>query len=119
MSNINKEKNRAMANSSITNCLMDSMVVKGDINSKKDIIIAGQLTGNLVCNQTVIVRTKGVIKGNVTAQNIVVQGLIDGQALIKNNTHIKQNGIIKGRITTQKLIIEEGATFGKITFAET
>ena len=73
--------------------------------------IDGQVTGEIISKDTVIIGEKAKIEAQVEVNTIIVSGEINGNITSKNLLHLKRTGRIYGDINTPSLIIEEGGTF--------
>jgi len=100
--------------------------VKGNIECKAHVTIAGKLVGDLSCEQAhlnlgsiegdvsikdlVYVGEKTLIQGNITAKQATILGKVKGDCVLqKGYLHIATTGAIIGDITTGDLMVEKGA----------
>ena len=86
----------------------DSKII-GDIESQGSIHIDGEIQGNVVAKNSVIIGTSATISGNVHTSEIVVSGKIIGNVFAKKEIELKNKSIIQGDINTKLLTIEAGA----------
>ncbi len=100
------------------NCVIFGATIHGDISSEADIIISGELSGDLNCPQKVVIDKTGIVTGNIVAKSIEVIGLVKGNIRVTTHIHILKNGVVNGHIITPKLILEEGAEFASISFGK-
>ena len=73
--------------------------------------IDGQVAGEIISKDTVIIGEKAKIEAQIEVNTIIVSGEINGNITAKNLLHLKRTGRIYGDINTPSLIIEEGGTF--------
>jgi len=85
--------------------------INGDLNSDSNILLEGQVNGNVSCAGRVIIGTSGKINGNLVCVNAEIDGAMDGQLMVENLLVLRATARIKGDIQTMKLHIEEGAFF--------
>lgn len=85
--------------------------INGDLTSDSNILLEGQVNGNVSCAGRVIIGTSGKINGNLVCVNAEIDGAMDGQLMVENLLVLRATARIKGDIQTMKLHIEEGAFF--------
>lgn len=84
---------------------------KGDIESQASLRIDGEVTGNLLCQNKIIVGPTGLIVGNLEGTQIVVMGSVKGEITAKESMILKGKGRIEGNIFTTMLTIEPETHF--------
>ncbi len=99
-----------LSEQNISTLIGDGCVINGHIRAKDYVRIDGMLEGNVTVDLGLILGEKGVINGDVKAQEIIVYGTINGD-LYAEKLEIKSSGRIKGAISTQKIEVEEGAIY--------
>ena len=85
--------------------------ISGDLTSDANILLEGQVNGNVSCAGRVIIGTSGKINGNLVCANAEIEGAMEGQLMVENLLVLRETARIKGDIQTMKLHIEEGAFF--------
>jgi cytoskeletal protein CcmA (bactofilin family) len=93
------------------NVFLSGTEITGDIVSNSNLLIEGEINGNISCSGKVQVGTTGKIKGNLVCVNADIEGGLDGELTIENLLILRSTARIKGDIQTLKLNIEEGAFF--------
>lgn len=93
------------------NRILSGTEITGDIVSDSNLLIEGEIIGNISCSGKVIIGTSGKIRGNLVCVNAEVDGAMDGELTIENLLVLHSTARIKGDIQTLKLTIEEGAYF--------
>jgi cytoskeletal protein CcmA (bactofilin family) len=93
------------------NKILSGTEITGDIVSDSNLLIEGEIIGNVSCSGKVVIGTSGKIKGNLVCVNAEVDGAMDGELTIENLLFLRSTARIKGDIQTLKLNIEEGAYF--------
>ena len=86
-----------------------STKIVGDIISKADFRIDGNVEGNITTTGKVVVGKSGKITGKLSCSNADISGSISGQILISETLSLMSESYIQGDITTAKLSVEEGA----------
>lgn len=116
MLNNKKNKNKKITNtvngspqSPSLNMISEGSDVKGTINSKNDIRVAGRVEGEAISKGKLIITSSGIIEGNVKSAEADIAGKIEGEIHVTNKLILRQSAIINGDIHTKALIVEEGA----------
>tara|TARA_Y100000814_G_scaffold223182_1_gene167182 strand:- start:579 stop:989 length:411 start_codon:yes stop_codon:yes gene_type:complete len=98
-------------NNTISSILGPEIKIEGNIDAKGDLLIYGEVKGN-VSSQGTINSSKGsLVQGNISAQNASIHGKITGDLTIKNKAILGKNSHLKGNLEAAIIIIEEGAKF--------
>jgi cytoskeletal protein CcmA (bactofilin family) len=93
------------------NLILTGTEITGDFVSNSNVLIEGEINGNVSCSGKVQIGTTGKIKGNLVCVNADIEGSLDGELTIENLLILRSTARIKGDIQTLKLNIEEGAFF--------
>lgn len=84
---------------------------KGHINCASAMRIDGEIEGEFVHAQEIVVGEAGVIKSNVKARNAVIGGTVNGNVEIAEKLELLPSAKVLGDIKAGTLIIGEGAIF--------
>ena len=93
------------------NVILSGTEITGDIVSNSNLLIEGEVNGNISCSGKVQIGTTGKINGNLVCVNADIEGSLEGELTIENLLILRSTARIKGDIQTLKLNIEEGAFF--------
>ena len=93
------------------NKILSGTEITGDIVSDANLLIEGEIIGNVSFSGKVFVGTSVKIKGNLVCVNAEIDGAMDGELTIENLLVLRSTARINGDIQTLKLNIEEGAFF--------
>lgn len=85
--------------------------MEGDIVSKNDIRLDGNLIGKMTTKKKIIIGKKGFFNGKLKCENLIVEGKIKGEAKVTNSTALLAYSNFDGVLSTQKFSVEEGASF--------
>src|SRR5439155_16534789 len=89
-----------------------SVTVKGQIFSREDLIIDGEVEGAIELNDhRLTVGPNGRVRAGIKAREIVVLGSIDGNVEALDKIDIRKDAKLVGDIKTARIIIEDGAYF--------
>lgn len=87
-----------------------TLVVTGDIRSRKSIELHGAINGNITGEENVIIAADCVVTGNIHCDSLYINGKINGN-VFTNLTVINSTGEIGGDITTKLIRVEAGGFF--------
>ena len=89
-----------------------SVTIKGQIFSREDLIVDGEIEGAIELNEhRLTVGPNGRVRAGVKAREIVVLGTIDGNVEALDKIDIRKDAKLVGDIKTARIIIEDGAYF--------
>ena len=84
--------------------------IVGDIVSKADFRIDGNVEGTIVTTGKVVVGEEGIVSGKITCANSDIAGLIKGAIDVSGILSLKSSAKIEGEVIAGKLAVETGAT---------
>ena len=98
-----------------------SVIVKGQIFSREDLTIDGEVEGNVELQEhRLTVGPNGKVMATVKAREIVVIGTIHGNVEASDKIDIRKEAKLIGDIRTARIVIEDGAYFkGNIDIVRT
>ena len=85
--------------------------LKGNIKSKTDIRIDGNVEGEVVTTGKVILGKESDVIGKILCGNADVEGKFDGELTVSGTLNLKTGANVKGKVKIQKLIVESGSIF--------
>ena len=89
-----------------------AVMVKGQIFSREDLIIDGEVEGTVEAQEhRVTVGPNGKVHAGVKAREIVVLGAINGNVEATDKIDIRKDARLVGDIKTARIVIEDGAYF--------
>ncbi len=109
-----KENKKVMAentSSGSSNRIVAETKFKGDIISKTDFRIDGEIEGNFQTSGKLVVGRTGFIKGVIVCENADIEGKIEGTLRVSSMLSLKATAIVEGEVFADKLSIEPGAVF--------
>lgn len=89
--------------------IAQGVIIKGDISSRSDIRVDGQMNGKLFSEGRVIVGETAVIQGSLICTDVDLFGKVEGDLYVNNVLSVKGSAIINGNIHVRKLQVEMGA----------
>jgi len=85
--------------------------ITGDINSKGDLRVDGQISGTVITEGKIVVGPDGRVEGTIKCKNANISGVISANLEVAELIVLKDTAKIKGDILTKKISIEPGAEF--------
>lgn len=110
MAFFSKKDNVALDLQSISTLISEGCIIDGNIKAPAFARIDGQITGDVVVDEGLILGEKGSILGNILTKEMVIYGSITGN-IQTNSLEIKATGKVTGEIRTQTLSVENGAVY--------
>src|SRR5579863_3706959 len=95
-----------------TAVLGKSVIVKGQIFSREDLTIDGEVEGTVELQEhRLTVGPNGKVMASIKAREIVVLGTIHGNVEASDKIDIRKEAKLVGDIKTARIVIEDGAYF--------
>ncbi|HYH44596.1 MAG TPA: polymer-forming cytoskeletal protein [Thermoanaerobaculia bacterium] len=89
--------------------------IGGEITGATELLVDGEIEGEVRVEASVMVGTGGVIRGPVSARVVRVAGKIFGKVHGSERVEVGASGTLEGDIVSPRVIIAEGAFFkGKV-----
>lgn len=82
----------------------------GDIVSDCNLVIDGEVNGNILSRAAVTIGKKGKVEGKISASKITISGFFKGE-LDGESVELSSTSNVIGNITSDKLVIEDGGNF--------
>ena len=94
-----------------TNRIVEGTIIKGDIISKADFRLDGELIGNFQSQEKIVIGPTGIVIGDIQCNNADIEGKFVGKIKVLELLNVKDTAIIQGEVTVGKLSVEPGADF--------
>lgn len=89
-----------------------SVIVKGQIFSREDLTIDGEVEGTVELQEhRLTIGVNGKVRASVKARELVVLGTIHGDVETTDKIDIRKEAKLVGDIKTARIVIEDGAYF--------
>jgi len=105
-----KEENPAKDIKAAETIIGPSVRVEGDFISQHDIIIDGEVVGNISTQNNLRIGKGAVVKAKIDAKNAYISGKVIGNVTVKDKLKITETATIKGNVTAKILEMEQGAS---------
>ncbi len=110
MAFFSKKDNVALDLQSISTLICEGCILDGNLKAPAFARIDGQVTGDVMVDEGLILGEKGSILGNILTKEMVIYGTVTGN-IQTNSLEIKSTGKVSGEIRTQTLSVENGAVY--------
>ncbi|MBI5596244.1 MAG: polymer-forming cytoskeletal protein [Elusimicrobia bacterium] len=92
---------------------------QGALTVRGSLRIDGEVEGNILEAQSVIVGPRGRVRGDICAELVIVSGNVNGDVSAAGQLELKAGGRLVGNIRAAKLTIDDGAVFeGRCVMSE-
>ncbi|HEY2843765.1 MAG TPA: polymer-forming cytoskeletal protein [Bryobacteraceae bacterium] len=89
-----------------------SVVVKGQILSREDLTIDGEVEGTVEMQEhRLTIGPNGKVRASVKAREVIVLGSLNGNVETTDRIDIRKEAKLVGDIRTARIVIEDGAYF--------
>ncbi len=85
--------------------------VEGKLTFEASVKIDGQIEGEVVAQDTVIVGENAVVTAQVTAGTVIIRGKVTGDIVARKRVELRAPGKVVGNIHTPTIVIHEGVFF--------
>ena len=100
------------SSSSHSTVLGGTLVLKGELSGKEDLLIEGQFDGSVdVPEHCLTVGPQGHVKADIRARQVIVNGSIDGKVTAKDKVELHKTANVVGDLVSASVSIDDGAYF--------
>jgi cytoskeletal protein CcmA (bactofilin family) len=93
-------------------CLGGSLVLRGELSGKDDLVIEGQIEGPInLEDHCLTIAAQGQVKSDISAGQVIISGSAVGKISAAKRIEIRKTGHVVGDLITAGIAIEEGAYF--------
>jgi cytoskeletal protein CcmA (bactofilin family) len=95
-----------------TACVVGANITfKGEITGDEDLLVEGNVEGQIRISRELRVGPRGKVKATVSAQSVIISGELVGDCDAVGRVEIQATGRLMGNIRAPKVVIAEGAVF--------
>ena len=96
-----------------SNIIGAGSVIQGDQTIKGHLLISGECVGNTkldpLSEDTVVIDTTGILRGDIVCKNAIVIGRVDGNLRVENRLEIYPTAVVNGDINYGQIFIHADA----------
>ena len=87
-----------------------SVVIKGELWAKEDVLIAGRVEGSINVNgHLVVIEDRAHVEGDIAATEIVVAGAVHGSLVADERIQAQAGADIQGQVAAPRIVVADGA----------
>lgn len=95
----------------MTTVLGKEATITGKLEVTTSLRVDGNVKGEVVAQETLVIGNTGKVEGDVTAKNCVVAGQVLGNVMAQEKVELQAKSLLQGDLKTKSLVIEQGAVF--------
>lgn len=103
------------SNNQICAIIEEGCRFEGNLSFNGVVRIAGNVTGSIFSNDTLIISEGAIINADINANVILMSGTVKGNIKATSRVEIRKPARFEGSIMSPSLIVEEGVIFHGIT----
>ena len=84
--------------------------VEGEFKSEGDVVIDGEVQGNIESKGSLTVGNDAIINADLKAEEAHISGQITGNVTVKSLLVLRGSASVKGDITCERITVESGST---------
>jgi cytoskeletal protein CcmA (bactofilin family) len=88
-----------------------SMHIKGDIRTREELLVDGEVEGSMESQSLLTVGQNGKVRANIKAREVVIYGSVRGNVEVSEKLSIREKGSLIGDIKSAGISIDDGAYF--------
>ncbi|HXB67267.1 MAG TPA: polymer-forming cytoskeletal protein [Candidatus Acidoferrales bacterium] len=88
-----------------------SMTIKGEIVSREELLVDGEVDGSMQSQSLLTVGPNGKVRANIKAQEVAIYGSVRGNVEVTGKLSIREQGSLIGDIKCSGISIDDGAYF--------
>ncbi|MCH7665057.1 MAG: polymer-forming cytoskeletal protein [Acidobacteria bacterium] len=89
-----------------------SIRIKGNLTGKEDLVIQGQLQGEVRLQaNNVTVGKEGRIRADIYGRTVHIEGEVKGHLFAEQEVIIRASGKVQGNIVSPRVVLEKGSNF--------
>lgn len=93
----------------------DGTKIVGEISGATELLVEGEVEGQIRVESRVVIGGSGVVRGQVVAASVLVAGAVHGNVRGTERVEVGSSGRLEGDIAAPRVTIAEGAFFkGKV-----
>ena len=88
-----------------------SMAIKGEIRAREELLVDGEVEGQLESQSLLTVGANGKVRGDIKAREVAIFGSVRGNVIVTEKIAIREQGSLIGDIKSAGISIDDGAYF--------
>ncbi len=89
----------------------ETLKIQGNLSSSEEIVVNGELSGQLELTHRLTIGAKGKVEASVKAKEVIIIGSIKGNVDASERITLRAGANLVGDVKTAGIVIEDGAYF--------
>ena len=89
----------------------ETLRIQGTLSSNEEIVVNGELSGQLQMNHRLTIGAKGKVEAGVQAKEVIIAGTVKGNVDAAERITLRAGANLVGDVKTAGIVIEDGAYF--------
>ena len=89
----------------------ETLRIQGTLTSNEEIVVNGELSGQLQMNHRLTIGAKGKVDAGVHAKEVIIAGSVKGNVDAAERITLRAGANLVGDVKTAGIVIEDGAYF--------
>ena len=89
----------------------ETLRIQGNLTSNEEIVVNGELSGQLQMNHRLTIGAKGKVDAGVQAKEVIIAGSVKGNVDAVERITLRAGANLVGDVKTAGIVIEDGAYF--------
>jgi cytoskeletal protein CcmA (bactofilin family) len=89
----------------------ETLRIQGTLTSGEEIVVNGELSGQLELNHRLTIGPKGKVEAGVKAKEVIISGSVKGNVDAAERITLRAGANLVGDVKTAGIVIEDGAYF--------
>lgn len=107
---------KPLARSSTPSVIAAGARFEGTVSGATDLMVDGNLAGNIMTEGRVTVTTAGEVKGGIAARAVSIAGRVEGDVAATDLVELAASARLEGNLSASRVVIAEGAFLsGQVT----
>src|ERR1700675_1829182 len=94
-----------------TGFIDQGVTLEGTLQLKGTFRIDGNVKGNIISEQTVVLGERAKVEGQIEGNRVVIAGRFDGVIFAKGRVEIEAKGVVTGEVHSPCMVIDPGGIF--------
>jgi cytoskeletal protein CcmA (bactofilin family) len=94
-----------------TGFIDQGVTLEGTLQLKGTFRVDGNVRGNIISEQTVILGEGAKVEGQIEGNRVVIAGRFDGVIFAKGRVEIQAKGVVTGEVHSPCMVIDPGGIF--------
>ena len=94
-----------------TGFIDQGVMLEGTLTVKGTFRVNGNVKGNIISEQTVILGDGAKVEGQIEGNRVVISGRFDGVIFAKGRVEIEAKGVVTGEVHSPCMVIDPGGIF--------